>query len=251
MVQYGFYFDQSRCIGCNACLVACKQWHQLPPGPQKWIRVYQWERGSFPNTRLHFLAIPCYHCEKPLCVKACPNGAVYKEEKYGAVLVDPDKCTGERRCWRGCPYGSMMFAGDEIGEKASKCNMCIDRLREGKQPICVLSCSMRALEFGRITELRKRFGHLQQLEEMPSADLTLPSIVFNPSQPKRQIVTWNAEKALQLWRNRGPYLPETSRPLFDNVQDVTEIPSGMVGKNRLVLKAKNRDALMYYTTDDD
>ena len=163
MVQYGFYFDQSRCIGCNACLVACKQLHQLPPGPQKWIRVYQWERGSFPNTRLHFLAIPCYHCEKPLCVKACPNGAVYKEEQYGAVLVDPDKCTGERRCWRGCPYGSMMFAGDEIGEKASKCNMCIDRLREGKQPICVLSCSMRALEFGPITELRKRFGHLQQL----------------------------------------------------------------------------------------
>ena len=86
---------------------------------------------------------------------------------------------------------------------------------------------------------------------MPSADLTLPSIVFNSSQPKRQIVTWNAERALQLWRNRGPYVPENSRPLFDNVEDVTGIPSGMVGKNRLVLKAKNRDELMYYTTDDD
>jgi len=251
MIQYGFYFDQSRCIGCSACLVACKQWHGLAPGPQKWMRVYQWESGSFPDIRVHFLAIPCYHCEKPLCAKACPNGAISKEEQFGAVLVSPAQCKGERKCWQACPYGSIMFAGDGMGEKASKCNMCIDRLREGKKPICVLSCSMRALEFGPIGELRQKFGHLQQIEEMPSGTLSHPSIVLKPSQPKSQIIPWNAEKALELWKRRGPYLPEDSQPIFESVQDVTQIPSGVVGKNRLILKPKNRDELMYYTTDDD
>jgi len=251
MVQHGFYFDQSRCIGCNACLIACKQWHQLPPGPQKWMRVYQWENGSFPEIKVHFLAIPCYHCEKPLCAKACPNGAISKEAQFGAVLVNSEKCKGQRKCWRACPYGSIMFAGDEIGEKASKCNMCVDRFKEGKKPICVLSCSMRALEFGPVSALRERFGRLQQIEDMPSGDLTHPSIVFKPSQPKRRIVTWNAEKVLELWKSRGPYLPEDSQPLFESVEDVTEIPSGMVGKDRLILKPKNRDELLYYTTDDD
>ncbi len=251
MVQYGFYFDQSRCIGCNACLIACKQWHGLPPGPQKWIRVYQWERGSFPDIRVHFLAIPCYHCEKPLCVKACPNGAISKEEHFGAVLLNPDKCKGQRKCWRACPYGSIMFTGDQTGERASKCNMCVDRLKEGKTPICVLSCSMRALEFGPINELRSRFGQIRQLEDMPSGDLSHPSIVFKPCQPKRSIISWNSEKALLLWRSRGPHLPEDSEPVFDGVEDVTKISSHMIGKGRLVLKPKSADELMYYTTDDD
>lgn len=88
MVQYGFYFDQSRCTGCNTCVIACKQWNGIPPGPVKGMRVYQWEKGAFPKIRIHLLAISCYHCENPVCVRACPNGALIKEEKYGAVLVD-------------------------------------------------------------------------------------------------------------------------------------------------------------------
>ncbi len=251
MVQYGFYFDQSRCIGCNACLIACKQWHGIPPGPQKWIRVYQWERGSFPDIRVHFLAISCYHCEKPLCAKACPNAAISKDEQYGAVLIHPDKCRGERKCWRACPYGSITFGTDDIGQKASKCNMCIDRIKEAKTPICVLSCSMRALEFGPISQLREKFGHLQQLDEMPSGELSDPSVVFKPFQPKRSVIPWNSKKALELWRSRGPHLPEYSEPVFDDVEDVPKVSADMIGKSRLILKPKSAEELMYYTTDDD
>ena len=35
MSQYGFFVDQSRCIGCNQCTVACMQWHDIQPGPVK------------------------------------------------------------------------------------------------------------------------------------------------------------------------------------------------------------------------
>jgi len=83
MVQYGFFFDQSRCIGCYSCAVACKDWNDIPPGPSKWLRIHQYETGSFPNVRLNIVPVFCYHCEKPICLENCPSGAIYKEEKYG------------------------------------------------------------------------------------------------------------------------------------------------------------------------
>ena len=212
MTQYGFFFDQSRCIGCNACVIACKQWHDIPPGPVKWMRVYQWEKNTFPRVKLHILAVPCWHCEKPVCMKACPNGAIYKEQKYGAVLVDDHKCDGSRKCRLACPYGAPQYAGDEQGLKMSKCNMCIGRLEQGLKPICVLSCSMRALEFGPIDALRRKYGHRRQLEDMPKDAITGPAVVFKPSDPKRQIIPWNSDRALELWQKRdssgGEPLPD-------------------------------------------
>ena len=99
MTQYGFMFDMNRCYACQACSIACKDWNGLEPGAEKWMGVYEWEQGTFPDIRLHALAFPCGHCEDPACAKACPNGALYKEDEFGAVLVDQDKCDGCRKCY--------------------------------------------------------------------------------------------------------------------------------------------------------
>ena len=130
MTQYGFFFDQSRCYGCKACSVACKDWYDIAPGPEKWMSVYMWEKGRFPNPSIGILAFNCGHCDNPVCAAACDNGAIFKEEKYGAVLVDQDKCKGDRHCFEACPYGAPKFASDEPGTKMSKCTMCIDRLEK-------------------------------------------------------------------------------------------------------------------------
>ena len=37
--QIGLFFDQTRCTGCYACIVACKDWNDVPPGPASWMRV--------------------------------------------------------------------------------------------------------------------------------------------------------------------------------------------------------------------
>jgi len=251
MTQYGFFVDLSRCTGCNSCTVSCMQWHDIPPGTVKWMRVYQWETGIFPNTRLHMLPVPCYHCEDPVCVKACPTGAIYKEEKYGAVLVAPDKCEGTRKCWKACPYGAPQYEGDEPGIKMSKCNMCIDRLEQGLKPICVLSCSMRALEFAPLGELERRYGNLKRLEDMPKDSITKPAVVFKPADPKKQVIPWDSNRALELWRKRQPHEGKPLPDIFTEISDVTQTPEDIVGRNRLVLKARNTKELMYYTTDNE
>ena len=251
MTQYGFFFDQSRCIGCNACVIACKQWYDIPPGPTKWMRVYQWEKGTFPNVRLHMLAIPCYHCENPVCMKACPTEAIYQEEKYGAVLVDTKKCKGTRKCWKACPYGVPQFEGDEPGLKMSKCNMCIDRLEQGLKPICVLACGTRALEFGPLDQLERRYGKLKRLEDMPKESITRPAAVFKPADSESQGMTWDSERALELWQKRQPHEAEPLPDIFTDKSEVTQTPHSIVGRNRLVLKARTTKELMYYTTDDE
>ncbi len=251
MAQFGFLFDQSRCIGCNACVVACKQWHHIQPGPVKWMRVYQWEKGRFPNTKVHILAIPCLHCENPLCVKACPNRALYKEEKFGAVLLDRKRCDGLRKCWQACPYGAPQYQSDEQGRKMSKCNMCFDRLEAGLTPICVLSCSMRALEFDSIENLTEKYGNIQRLDEMPKETITSPSIRYKPADHKREIIAWNAEKALALWQKRPEVDGDPLPDVFETVSDVLQAPQEIIGRNRLVLKAENSQDLMYHTCNDE
>jgi len=250
MVQYGFFFDQSRCYGCHSCAVACKDWYGIPPGPEKLLRIYEWEKGTFPNLRVHLLGFPCGHCKDPKCIDACPNHAIYKEEKYGAVLVDPEKCKGTRQCWVACPYGTPQFASQEPGTKMSKCTMCIDRLEQGLKPLCVMTCSVRAWDFGPLDDLIKKYGDNRQLEDMPDPSETKPSIIFKPHAPKKTLVPYNVDEALTLLAKRegyGKVLP----PAFTSKDDVTEVPDGLVGRSKLVMKAKSLEEHMIATRHDD
>lgn len=245
MTQYAFYFDQSRCYSCQACSVACKDWNGIDPGPEKWMTVYEWEQGSFPDLRVHNLAFPCGHCEDPICVKSCPNGAIFKEDKYGAVLVDQDKCKGSRQCVIACPYGAPKFASDAAGTKMSKCTMCIDRLEKGQKPICVESCPLRALDFGTLDEMIAKYGDQRRLEGMPDERTTKPAFLVKPHAPKKELIPYDGEKALQLMQQRGEL-----GIVFDSLDDVKEIETGTVGRDELKMKHSNVKELMEATRND-
>ena len=246
MAQYGFFFDQSRCTGCHACSVACKNWNGLPPGALKYLKIYEYEEGSFANLRIHFQWVPCYHCEEPACIRDCPCQAIYKEEKYGAVLIDSEKCDGCRICYESCPYGAPVFESDDLDVKPQKCTMCIDRLEMGEQPICVLACPTRALDFGPLSTIQTMYGDNRDLEDMPSSETTSPAVVFKPHSGKRQLVSYDAEQALQLMMKRDP-LP----PVFASPADMMEIPEGAIGRSRLVLKHESAAELMRHTRSDE
>jgi len=234
MTQYGFFFDQSRCYNCHACVVACRDWNDIPPGPVKWLKILQWEEGIFPNVRMNAVFATCYHCENPVCIDACPNSALFKEDKYGAVLVDEDKCQGARQCWIACPYGVLSYEDDAPGTPVTKCNMCIDRLENGEMPICVASCPGRALDFGPLEELKEKYGEIQELEGMPRAQLAQPAIVFKPKRKRENLLPYDAEKALKLLQQR-PDLP----PIFEDEKLIKEFPAEIVGYNKLIMKPES------------
>jgi len=159
-MQLGFYFDQTRCTGCFACCVACKDWHDIPAGPARWIRIETLEEGKFPDLFVANMSIHCFHCQNPACIAVCPADAIIKRGKDGIVLVDGDACLGESNCGAckdACPYDAPQFAGTE-DDKMQKCDLCLERWQKGRKPICVEACPMRALDAGPLNELENKYG---------------------------------------------------------------------------------------------
>ena len=181
-MQMGFYFDQTRCTGCLACVIACKQWHEVPPGPAKWRRVITTERGKYPNVTVTFLSVACCHCAEPACVEACPVGAIIKRNEDGIVVVNREKCLGKDSCmlcWDACPYGAPQFRAEDNAEM-EKCNFCFERLAENRKPICVEACITRALDAGPIEQLQAKYNAISEAEGFTYSQNLKPSVLFKP-----------------------------------------------------------------------
>ena len=132
-----FIFHPHLCVGCFACEVACKEEHQLPIGI-KWIQVERIDREEKPQ--LTFQLKVCQHCESPPCVSACHVAAI-SQGQDGIVILDGEKCDGCRECLEACPWGAIAF--ESARQRASKCNLCVDRAK----PRCVTYCPSGALIF--------------------------------------------------------------------------------------------------------
>jgi anaerobic dimethyl sulfoxide reductase subunit B len=185
-MQVGFYFNQTRCTGCGACQVACKDWHDVPAGPEKWIGVSHMEQGTFPDVFVSYLITPCWHCEDPVCLPACPVDAIKKRDEDGIVIVDSDACIGngecDEKCLKACPYDAPQF-GPEPGAKMRKCNLCLDKWENGKLPACVETCPTRAMDAGPMEELKTKYGSGRDAAAFAYSTRVKPSVVFKKKQP--------------------------------------------------------------------
>ncbi|MFO7773309.1 MAG: 4Fe-4S dicluster domain-containing protein [Dehalococcoidia bacterium] len=189
-MQYGFYVDQTRCTGCFTCVVACRDWHDVPAGPASWLRVKTVEKGKYPDLFVAFLPVTCYQCHQPACIPACPAGAITKRDEDGIVTVDADICLGAgcQLCLEACPYDAPQF-GSEEDARMQKCDLCVDRWAEGRKPVCVDGCPMRALDAGPIDELRTKYGDVSYAEGFLYSEDLGPSVVFKPRQDARGLLT--------------------------------------------------------------
>jgi Fe-S-cluster-containing dehydrogenase component len=150
MSQYYLSHDPQKCIACYSCEVHCKTKNGLPVGPRfcQIMTVGPKMVGGLPRLGLVFM--PCFHCEKPWCVAACPTGAMQKRAKDGIVFIESDLCVGCKCCITACPWGAPQW-NPEI-RKAVKCDYCLDRVDAGLKPACVTKCVTHCLDFGTVTD---------------------------------------------------------------------------------------------------
>ena len=156
--QLGFYVNIDRCVQCHACELACKAYHKVELGTTLRYVVGIWA-GHYPHPIHRTITYSCMHCGKPSCVDACPTGAITKRTEDGIVVVDRDQCNGCGACAEACPFGVPQFGQDGTMQM---CNMCVERLAQGKQPVCIGTCPSEALGFGTLEEL-SRLPSAQQL----------------------------------------------------------------------------------------
>ncbi len=192
MARYGMIIDLKRCIGCGACVLACKAENGTPPGIF-FTKVLDQVAGEFPIVKKKFVPVLCNHCKEAACVKVCPTGASYKRED-GIVLVDYNKCIGCKACVVACPYNNRAllpkgglkkgYFGDYLTPFEQlkyqkfqegvvvKCTFCYERVENGLEPSCVNTCPTEARVFGdledpenKVTRLIRQRGGFQPLAE--------------------------------------------------------------------------------------
>ena len=145
MSKYYLYQDTDKCIGCHACEVQCKSNKSLPVGP-KLCQIIEVGPKLVKNVpKAAYVFVPCFHCEKPWCVEACPTGAMQIRSKDGIVFVNHDLCVGCKTCISACPWGAPQW--DPKMGQVVKCDYCMERLDQGLEPACVTACTTDCLHF--------------------------------------------------------------------------------------------------------
>ncbi len=201
MAHYGMAIDLKRCIGCNACTVACKAENGTPKGVF-FTKVLEQVTGEFPIVRKKYVPVLCYHCKEASCERVCPTGATYKQPD-GIVLVDYDKCVGCRSCYVACPYKNRYFIpkghlqqgyyGNRLTPFEQKkypkyqegvvvkCTFCAERVSQGQRPACVVTCPAAARIFGDLEDPDSEISRLirQRGGTQPLSDYnTEPSVYY-------------------------------------------------------------------------
>lgn len=139
----GFLLDLNRCVGCGACVLACRIENDLPD-TVSWRRILPLNLRRKGRGPTYFFSLACHHCEAPPCARGCPSGAL-EQRSDGVVYLHTDRCLGCRYCEMACPFGAPAF--DEARAVMTKCHLCLHRQEQGQLPACVEACPTRALHF--------------------------------------------------------------------------------------------------------
>ena len=157
--KWGMVVDIDRCIGCQACVIACQSENNVPINTEglynqrraiQWIRVERYWEGEFPDVKARFIPIMCQHCADAPCEPVCPVFATYHNEEGMNVQVY-NRCIGTRFCANNCPYHVRFFNfwepewPDSLKNQLNpdvtvrsrgimeKCSFCVQRIRRASR----------------------------------------------------------------------------------------------------------------------
>lgn len=136
--------DPDLCTGCKTCEISCavnrvsnsktlKEAINEKPKPLPRIYVHKISSQSIP--------LQCLQCNDYPCLKACPSGAIYREEEHGKIILNQDRCVGCWMCVMVCPFGVINVYLE--AKKADKCDQCAFM----EYPVCVDSCPTGSLQW--------------------------------------------------------------------------------------------------------
>lgn len=154
--RFGMAVDMVACVGCSACVIACRDENNVPDGcSRRWIE--ERVQGRFPDLTSEVYSESCQHCDYPPCVDCCPTGASHIDRPTGTTQVDRDKCTGCKACVAACPYDSRFVHPDGYVDKST---LCIHRLRKGEPTACEAICPTDAITVGDLDDPHAKISQL-------------------------------------------------------------------------------------------
>ena len=162
----GILYDSNLCIGCQACMTACKKANNMPAEHagrfNYWDNPIDLSDKTLNIIKMHrkgdefaFVKRQCMHCLEPACVSACPVSALRKDSQTGVVTYDPSACIGCRYCQVVCPYNVPKFEWNSPFPKIVKCQLCDHLFDQGHYAACCEFCPTGASLFGPVELLKE------------------------------------------------------------------------------------------------
>ena len=177
-----FYLDMARCIGCQACVQACRECDTHRG--QSMIQLDQLDRGSSPQT----VPVVCMHCDSPTCAEVCPADAIKRTEDGVVQTARKPRCISCNNCVLACPFGVPKM--DTGAGLMMKCDMCYDRTSVDLKPMCASVCPSQALAFetpARMAELRPNAKPLNTFQFGAQTITTKVSVLVPENLPEGRI----------------------------------------------------------------
>jgi Fe-S-cluster-containing dehydrogenase component len=205
----GILYDATACIGCKACMSACKEYNHLPPdhyNPSNiWddpidlsaktvniVKLYVNGTAQAKDQEINgysYIRRFCMHCVDPSCTSACPVRALHKASNTGVVMYDKSACIGCRYCQIACPYNIPKFQWDQAFPQIVKCQLCSQRFAQGGYSACCEFCPTGASIFGNVQDLLKEAKRRLSLKVGEFADYPLQR-VDSPNKVSRQVTPY-------------------------------------------------------------
>ncbi len=154
--QWAKVIDQTKCIGCHACTLACKSENVVPVGVTR-TYVKHVDVGVFPQARRAHQVTRCNQCAHAPCATACPTSAMFKRAD-GIVDFDKSVCIGCKACMAACPYDAIFINPED--HSAEKCNFCAHRIDVGLEPACVVVCPVEAILVGDMNDAHSKVSRI-------------------------------------------------------------------------------------------
>jgi molybdopterin-containing oxidoreductase family iron-sulfur binding subunit len=237
--------DLTRCVGCDACSIACKQENGTPVDTF-FARVLNLEIGTYPNVKRVYVPVLCNHCEDAPCLKSCPNKAIIRRED-GIVLIDQDRCRGTGACTSACPYGNIYLRTsddwyldeEEPYEKdfvkprlnpgvARKCTYCAHRVDQGLDPACVVACPTTARIFGDVEDPDSKISRYIREQERETGRTPFHLLPEAKTRPAGMYLGTMAEQTSRTLGNRAT--AEGSLPLHSLTPEKPRVPAAVAHK---------------------
>ncbi len=205
----GILYDATVCIGCKACMTACKEFNHLPPDHYQpgeiWddpldlsaktvniVKLYRNGTGLAKDQEINgysYIRRFCMHCVDPSCVSACPVSALTKDPDTGVVRYNKNNCIGCRYCQVACPYMIPKFQWDQAFPEIVKCQLCSHRFASGGYSACCEFCPTGASIFGNVQDLLKEAQRRLTLKAGEFAEYPLQR-VDSSSKTQRKVTPY-------------------------------------------------------------
>ena len=239
----GMLYDSTLCIGCKACMVACKDANNMPVESTDenpiWdtpletsgdtinvIKLYKDGTGEHKDQLqdgFAFMKRHCLHCVDPSCVSVCPVSAMTKDPVTGIVEHHEDRCIGCRYCVYSCPFGIPKYEYDEAFGQIQKCEFCTHLQAKGEIPACCDVCPTGATLFGRVDDLKKESE--RRLQKNPGDRYVFPRGKLGADRPPHEASIPNYQQHVYgLKELGGTQIMYMSALPFDKLGLPTNVP---------------------------